>query len=97
MVPARELEKTMTYEEALTWGIEHGLTIRFWVEDGAHRVWVCKLLDADTEERLLVDETHPDVPTALAAVVRGVEMIAEQFLAHSLPAPAPTLRLVHSA
>lgn len=90
----------MTYEEALTWGIEHGLTIRFWKQAATYRVWVCKVIDEVTEERIVVDEMHPDVASALQGVVEGVEMIAGMLAEQDdveVVESYPALRLVHSA
>jgi hypothetical protein len=86
----------MTYEEALKWCMENGVTLRFWKETGAYRVWVNKVLDIVTEERILVDEMYPDQASALAGFITSVEQVAVKVEALDTPL-APVLTLVHSA
>ena len=86
----------MSSDTLLMWCMENEITFRTWTEDGGtYRVWLCKLLDPNGDERIKMDAIYPDLVSAREGLTQMVAELAEQIETHYIP--KPTLRLVHSA
>lgn len=85
----------MNDAELLMWCLEHEVTLRSWTEEGTYRVWLCKLLDPNGDERIKMDAIYPDLVSAREGLTTMVMEMADQIEARDIP--RPSLRLVHSA
>jgi hypothetical protein len=85
----------MNYADVLEWCMRNEVTLRTWTEEGTVRVWVCKLLDSNGDERIKMDNIFPDFESALEGLPAMIEEIALQVEARNIP--RPVLRLVKSA
>jgi hypothetical protein len=85
----------MNYADVLEWCMRNEVTLRTWTEEGTVRVWICKLLDPNGDERIKTDNIFPDIESALEGLPSMIEWIALQVEARNIP--KPSLRLVHSA